>query len=133
MTSNIRSAPDQVLVDIAEYVLHYKVGSQQAVDTACLCMTDTLASAFDALDFPECTKLVGPSVPGTVVPHGARVPGTHYVLDPETAAFGFGCMIRWLDYNDTFNAAQGSHPSDNLAGILTLADHLNRQRVASGR
>lgn len=133
MTSNIRPAPDQVLVDIADYVLNYKVGSQQAIDTACLCMTDTLAGALDALDFPDCAKMVGPSVPGTIVPNGARVPGTHYVLDPETATFGFGCLIRWLDYNDTFNAAQGSHPSDNLSGILMLADHISRQRVAAGQ
>ena len=131
-TSNTRPAPDQVLVDIADYVLNFKV-SQPAIDAARLCMTDTLACALDALDFPECTKLVGPVVVGTSVPHGSRVPGTRYELDPVTATFSLGCMIRWLDLNDTFTAAQGSHPSDNLAGILMLADHLSRQRVAAGR
>lgn len=132
-TSNSRPAPDQVLLDIADYVLNYQIRGKQAIDSARLCMTDAIACALDALDFPECTKLVGPVVPGTVVPHGARVPGTRHELDPAAAAFSLGCMIRWLDLNDTFTAAQGSHPSDNLAGILMLADHLGRQRVASGR
>lgn len=131
--SNVRSAPDQVLVDIADYVLNYKVSSEQSINTARLCLTDTLAGALDALDYPECAKLVGPIAPGTVVPHGARVPGTRYELDPVTAAFGFGCMIRWLDFNDQFSGAQGSHPSDNLAGVLMLADYLSRQRVAERR
>ncbi len=126
---NIRPAPDKVLTDIADYVLNYKVG-EKAIDSARLCMTDAIACALEALDHAECTKLLGPMVPGTVVPHGARVPGTGYELDPATAAFSFGCMIRWLDFNDTFTAAQGSHPSDNLAGILMLADHLSRERVA---
>jgi 2-methylcitrate dehydratase len=128
-TSNIRPGPDQVLVDIADYVLSYKPG-KTALDAARLCLTDALACALDALDFPECTKLLGPLVPGTVVPHGSRVPGTGFELDPATAAFNLGCMIRWLDMNDTFTAAQGSHPSDNLAGLLMLADHLSRQRPA---
>ena len=132
-TSNSRPAPDQVLLDIADYVLNYQIRGKQAIDAARLCMTDAIACALDALDFPECTKLVGPVVPGTIVPHGSRVPGTRHELDPATAAFSLGCMIRWLDLNDTFTAAQGSHPSDNLAGVLMLADHLSRQRVASGR
>ena len=127
-----RPVPDQALVDIADYVLDFKA-SPQAHDAARLCLTDTLACALDALDFPECTKLLGPVVTGTVVPHGARVPGTNYELDPATATFSLGCMIRWLDFNDTFTAAQGSHPSDNLAGVLMVADHLSRQRVAAGR
>ena len=131
--SNIRPDPDQVLVDIADYVLKYKIPRREAIDAARLCMTDTLACALDALDYKECTKLLGPVVPGTVVPLGSRVPGTRYKLDPATATFNFGCMIRWLDFNDTFTAAQGSHPSDNLAGILMLADHLSRQQVAAGR
>lgn len=131
--SNVRAAPDQVLVDIAEYVLDYRIAAGPAMETARLCLTDTLAGALDALDYPECTRLVGPLVPGTVVPRGARVPGTRYELDPATAAFGFGCMIRWLDFNDQFSGAQGSHPSDNLAGVLMLADYLARQRVESGR
>lgn len=131
--SNVRPAPDKVLVDIADYVLNYKVSSERAIDTARMVLTDTLAGALDALDFPECTKLLGPVVPGTVVPLGSRVPGTRHELDPATAAFSFGCMIRWLDFNDQFSGAQGSHPSDNLAGVLMLADHLSRQRVAAQR
>ena len=98
-----------------------------------LCVADTLACAFDALEFVECTRLLGPVVEGTVVPNAARVPGTRYALDPATAAFSFGCMIRWLDLNDTFTGATGGHPSDNLAGILMLADHLSRHRVAAGK
>jgi 2-methylcitrate dehydratase len=129
---NVRPAPDKVLVDIADYVLHGKIG-EAAMGSARQSLTDTLACALDALDYPECTKLLGPAVPGTIVPNGARVPGTSYELDPATAAFSFGCMIRWLDYNDTFTAAQGSHPSDNLGGILMLADHLSRRSLAEGR
>lgn len=131
--SNVRPGPDHVLVDIADYVLDYRIASESTVATARLCLTDTLAGALEALDFPECTRLLGPLVPGTVVPHGSRVPGTRYELDPSTAAFSFGCMIRWLDFNDQFSGRQGSHPSDMLAGILVLADHLSRQRQASGR
>jgi len=129
---NVRPAPDRVLADIADYVLGGKIG-EPAMDSARLVLTDTLACALDALDHPECTKLLGPAVPDTMVPNGARVPGTSYELDPATAAFSFGSMIRWLDYNDTFTAAQGSHPSDNLGGILMLADHLSRRNLAEGR
>jgi len=125
MAANERPPFDRELTDIADYVMNFKVG-RDAIDAARLCLTDTMACALDALDFPDCTKLIGPVVPGTVVPHGSRVPGTRHVLDPVTATFGFGAMIRWLDMNDTFTAAQGSHPSDNLAGILMLADHLTR-------
>ena len=132
MTSNIRSAPDQVLVDIADYVMDYKIQSREALDAARLSMTDTLACALEALEFRECTKLVEPMVPGMVVQNGARVPGTRYEMDPANAAFGLGCMIRWLDFNDTFTAAQGTHPSDNLAGVLMLADYLSRSRAAAG-
>lgn len=130
--SNVRPAPDQVLIDIADYVLDYKIRSTQAFDIARLCLTDTLACGLDALNYPECTKLLGPMVPGTQVPQGSRVPGTSFELDPATAAFNIGCVVRWLDFNDTFTAAQGSHPSDNLAGILAVADHLSRKRVARG-
>jgi aconitate hydratase 2/2-methylisocitrate dehydratase/2-methylcitrate dehydratase len=130
--SNIRPAPDQVLVDIADYVVDFTPG-EPAIAASRLCMWDAIGCAFNALDFPECTKLLGPVVPGTVVPHASRVPGTTYALDPVTATFSFGCMIRWLDENDTFTAAQGSHPSDNLAGILMLADHLSRSRGATGQ
>ncbi|HZN24726.1 MAG TPA: bifunctional 2-methylcitrate dehydratase/aconitate hydratase [Burkholderiales bacterium] len=130
--SNVRPAPDQVLVEIADYVTDFTPGAD-AIHASRLCMWDAIGCALNALDFPECTKLLGPVVPGTIVPHASRVPGTSYALDPVTAAFSFGCMIRWLDENDTFTAAQGSHPSDNLAGILMLADHLSRSRVANGQ
>ena len=130
--SNVRPAPDQVLVDIGNYVTDFTPGAE-AIAASRLCMWDAIGCALNALDCPECTKLLGPVVPGTVVPHASRVPGTSYALDPVTATFSFGCMIRWLDENDTFTAAQGSHPSDNLAGILMLADHLSRSRVANGQ
>jgi 2-methylcitrate dehydratase len=125
MAANERPPFDRELTDIADYVMNFKVG-RPALDAARLCLTDTLACALDALDFADCVKLIGPVVPGTVVPHASRVPGTGFELDPVTATFGFGAMIRWLDMNDTFTAAQGSHPSDNLAGILMLADYLTR-------
>ncbi len=131
--SNIRSGPDRELVDIADYVLGYRARNRKVLDIARLRLTDTLACALDALDYPACTKLLGPVMQGTVVPHGARVPGTLFVLDPVKAAFDLGSMIRWLDFNDTFTAAQGSHPSDNLGGILAAADALSRERAASQR
>ena len=130
--SNVRSAPDQVLLDIADYVCNYSVRDEAVVATARLCLTDSLAGALDALDFDECARLLGPLVPGTVVPNGSRVPGTRYELDPSKAAFDFGCMIRWLDFNDQFSGKQGSHPSDLLAGVLMVPDHLSRSRVARG-
>ena len=128
--SNTRSGPDRELTDIADYVLGYRARGRKVLDIARLRMTDTLACALDALDYPDCTKLLGPVMPGTVVPHGARVPGTAFVLDPVKAAFDLGSMIRWLDFNDTFTAATGSHPSDNLGGILAAADALSRTRAA---
>lgn len=127
--SNIRTGPDRELTDIADYVLRYRARNRKVLDIARLRFTDTLACALDALDYPDCTKLLGPYVRGTVVPNGARVPGTAYVLDPVKAAFDLGTMIRWLDFNDTFTAAQGSHPSDNLGGILVAADALSRERA----
>jgi 2-methylcitrate dehydratase len=130
VTSNIRGGTDRELTDIADYVLRYRARSRQVLDIARLRLTDTLACALDALDYPDCTKLLGPYIKGTVVPNGARVPGTAYVLDPVKAAFDLGTMIRWLDFNDTFTAAQGSHPSDNLGGILPAADVLSRWRCA---
>lgn len=126
------SAPDKTLVDIADYVSTFEP-TAKGIDAARLCMLDAMGCALNALDYPDCTKLLGPVVPGTVVPHGSRVPGTSYELDPVTATFSFGAMIRWLDENDTFTAIQGSHPSDNLSGILMLADHLSRKRVAEGK
>ncbi|MCB1670024.1 MAG: bifunctional 2-methylcitrate dehydratase/aconitate hydratase [Gammaproteobacteria bacterium] len=130
---NQRPEPDQELVDIADYVMSYQVDSDEAYDTARNCLMDTLGCGFLALRFPECTKLLGPLVEGTVVPNGARVPGTRFQLDPVKAAWDIGCIIRWLDYNDTWLAAEWGHPSDNLGGILAVADYLSRSAVASGR
>lgn len=131
--SNVRPDPDQVLVDIADYVAKYKIDSAEAYDTARLCLMDTLGCGFEALTFPACTKLMGPIVPGTIVPNGAKVPGTSYQLDPVMAAFNIGAMIRWLDFNDTWLAAEWGHPSDNLGGILAAADWISRTRVAAGK
>lgn len=131
--SNVRPDPDQVLVDIANYVTDYKIESDEALNTARLCLMDTLGCGLLALRYPECTKHLGPIVPGTVVPNGAKVPGTQYQLDPVMAAFNIGAMIRWLDYNDTWLAAEWGHPSDNLGGILAVADYLSRTRIAEGK
>lgn len=132
-TPNVRPEPDQVLVDIADYALHYDVRSVEAYDTARLCVMDTLGCGFEALAYPACTKLLGPVVPGTVVPHGAKVPGTSFQLDPVAAAFNISCMGRWLDFSDTWLAAEGGHPSDNMGGILATADYLSRVNVSTGR
>ena len=123
---------DQALVDIADYVCNYKVESELAFETAHYCLMDTLACGFQALDYPACTKLMGPVVPGATLPGGARVPGTSYELDPVLAAFNIGAMNRWLDFNDTWLAAEWGHPSDNLGGILAVADYLSRQARAKG-
>jgi len=131
-TSNVRPQPDKVLVDIADYVLDAPVDSKDAIDTARYCLLDTLGCGFEALEYPACTKLLGPIVPGTVVPNGAKVPGTSFQLDPVQAAFNIGAMIRWLDFNDTWLAAEWGHPSDNLGGILACADWLSRNAVAAG-
>lgn len=128
-----RPAADQVLVDIADYVSAFEVDSDPAYETAGHCLIDTLGCGLEALGYPACTKLLGPVVPGTVVPNGAKVPGTPYQLDPVQAAFDIGTMIRWLDYNDTWLAAEWGHPSDNLGGILATADWLSRTAVANGR
>ncbi len=129
---NNRPDYDRVLQDIADYVLNYQVGSAPALDTARNCLMDTLGCGLLALRFPECTKHLGPLVEGTVVPYGARVPGTSYRLDPVKAAWDIGCIVRWLDFNDTWLAAEWGHPSDNLGGILAVADHLSQKRVANG-
>jgi 2-methylcitrate dehydratase len=131
--SNVRPEPDRVLTDIADYVSGYAIASPEAYNTARLCLMDTLGCGLEALLFPACTKLLGPIVPGTIVPNGAKVPGTSYQLDPVAAAFNIGCMIRWLDYNDTWLAAEWGHPSDNLGGILAAADWLSRNAIASGK
>jgi len=117
---------DQVLIDIADYVCGYTIASELAYTTARNCLIDTLGCGLEALEYPACTKLLGPIVPGTTVPNGARVPGTDYQLDPVQAAFNIGAMIRWLDFNDTWLAAEWGHPSDNLGGILAVADWLSR-------
>jgi len=132
--SNVRPEPDQVLVDIVDYVLaHEQIASALAYETARHCLIDTLGCGLEALEYPACTKLLGPVVPGTAVPHGAKVPGTPYQLDPIQAAFNIGTMIRWLDFNDTWLAAEWGHPSDNLGGILATADWLSRNAAAAGR
>ena len=121
------------MVDIADYAGSYQIDSREAYNTARLCLMDTLGCGLEALSFPACTKLLGPIVPGTVVPNGARVPGTSYILDPVTAAFNIGAMIRWLDFNDTWLAAEWGHPSDNLGGILAAADWQSRTNLAEGK
>ncbi|MBI5962334.1 MAG: bifunctional 2-methylcitrate dehydratase/aconitate hydratase [Chloroflexi bacterium] len=125
-TPNLRPTPDEELVHIAEYVTDYQVTSDLAYETARYCLMDSLGCAMLALNFPECTKLLGPTVEGTIVPNGARIPGTDYILDPITAAFNLGSMIRWLDYNDTWLAAEWGHPSDNLGAILSAADFISQ-------
>ena len=131
--SNVRPKPDKVLIDIVDYVAKYKVKSKDAYETARYCLMDTLGCGFEALGYPACTKMLGPIVQGTVVPNGARVPGTQFQLDPVKAAFDIGAMIRWLDFNDTWLAAEWGHPSDNLGGILATADWLSRTAAASGK
>ena len=124
---------DQVLVDIADYVCGYTIESELAYVTARNCLIDTLGCGLEALEYPACTKLLGPVVPGTIVPNGAKVPGTAFQLDPVQAAFNIGAMIRWLDFNDTWLAAEWGHPSDNLGGILAVADWLSRTAIAGGK
>lgn len=131
--SNERSSVDQVIVDIVDYVYDYTITSELALKTAHYCFLDTLGCGFEALTYPACTKLLGPIVPGTVVPNGAKVPGTSYQLDPIQAAFNIGSIIRWLDFNDTWLAAEWGHPSDNLGGILATADWISREAVSKGK
>ncbi|MEO7029326.1 MAG: bifunctional 2-methylcitrate dehydratase/aconitate hydratase [Acidobacteriaceae bacterium] len=124
--SNVRPEFDQVIVDIVDYALKYEIKSALAYETARYCLLDTLGCGLQALEFPACTKLLGPLVPGLSMRNGARVPGTSYELDPVQAAFNIGTLIRWLDFNDTWLAAEWGHPSDNLGGILAVADWLTR-------
>lgn len=123
---------DKVIVDIVDYVESYKVDSDLAYETAWNCLLDTLGCGLEALEYPACTKLLGPLVPGTVVENGVRIPGTIFELDPVQGAFNIGTMIRWLDFNDTWLAAEWGHPSDNLGAILAVADWLSRSAVAAG-
>ena len=130
--SNVRPKPDELLEKIADYVLDFKIESDEAYQTAQYCLMDTLGCGMEALQFPACTKLLGPIVPGISVENGAHVPGTRYILDPVQAAFNLGAMVRWLDFNDTWLAAEWGHPSDNLGGILMTADWVSRNALASG-
>jgi 2-methylcitrate dehydratase len=129
----VRPEPDQVLVDIAKYVSETHISNAEAYATAHTCLLDALGCAMLALHYPACRKLLGPIVPGIIVPHGARIPGTPFLLDPVQAAFNIGTMIRWLDFNDTWLAAEWGHPSDNLGGILASADYLSQVRRANGQ
>ncbi|HSC43417.1 MAG TPA: MmgE/PrpD family protein, partial [Candidatus Binatia bacterium] len=126
--SNIRPEPDKLLVDVAEYAAGYEPNSREAIETARFDLLDTLGCGLLALRYPDCMKRLGPIVPGAVFNGGARVPGTAWQLDPVHAAFNIGAMIRWLDFNDTWLAAEWGHPSDNLGGILALADYLSRTK-----
>src|SRR5712675_1007138 len=132
-SESARPPPDQVLIDIANYAANYAVDSTLAYETARYCLMDTLGCGLEALDYPACTKLLGPIVPGAILASGARVPGTAYRLDPVQAAFNIGTMIRWLDFNDTWLAAEWGHPADNLGGVLAVADWLSRNAIAQGR
>src|SRR6476620_1916382 len=122
-----RPDPDALLVDIADYVLSSGIASTEAYDTARLCLMDSIGCMMLALNFPACTKLLGPIVPGADMKQGVRVPGTKHELDPVQGAFNIGALVRWLDYNDTWLAAEWGHPSDNLGAILACADYLSRQ------
>jgi 2-methylcitrate dehydratase len=131
--NNVKPEYDWVLKDIADYVLTFEIQSECAYETARWCLMDTLGCGILALNFPECTKLLGPVVPGAVLPGGSRVPGTNYELDPVQAAFNLGTMIRWLDFNDTWLAAEWGHPSDNLGAILAVSDYVSRKNLREGR
>ena len=131
--SNIRPDYDQVIQDIVDYALNYEVTSELAIETARHILIDTLGCGLEALEYPAACKLLGPVVKGTVVPHGVKVPGTQFQLDPVQAAFNIGLLIRWLDFNDTWLAAEWGHPSDNLGGILAVADWISRTAVAAGK
>lgn len=128
-----RHTADESLRVIADYICDHTISSQEAYDTARMCLADALGCAILSLRFQECVKLLGPVVPGTIVPHGSRVPGTPFILDPIRAAFNIGTMIRWLDYNDTWLAAEWGHPSDNIGGLLAVFDYLSQQRMAMGQ
>ena len=124
---NNRPPYDDVIQTLANYVLEHEVTSEEAMQTAELCLIDSLGCGFRALAFPECTKMLGPWTEGTTVARGVRVPGTHHVLDRIKGAWDIGCLIRWLDFNDTWLAAEWGHPSDNLGAILAIADSLSQE------
>ena len=129
---NVRPGFDGLITEISEYVSNYEIKSDLALDTARNCLIDTIGCGLLALKFPACTKMLGPIVRDTKVPYGVRVPGTDYELDPVKGAFDIGCIIRWLDYNDTWLAAEWGHPSDNLGAILSVCDFISRQQIANG-
>lgn len=131
--SNVRPEPDAELVAIADYVLNTPITSEEAYETARYCLMDSLGCAMLALQYPACARHLGPIVEGTVVPNGVRMPGTKFILDPIKGAFDIGCAIRWLDYNDTWLAAEWGHPSDNMGAILALADHLSQRSDAQNK
>jgi 2-methylcitrate dehydratase len=131
--TKVKQEFDKEIIDIVDYVENYEIKSEVAYETAWNCLLDTLGCGLEALEYDECKKLLGPLVPGTAVTNGVRVPGTNYELDPVQGAFNIGAMIRWLDFNDTWLAAEWGHPSDNLGGILATADWLSRASVAAGR
>jgi len=131
--AKVKQEFDKEIIDIVDYVENFEIKSDVAYETAWNCLLDTLGCGLEALEYDECKKLLGPLVPGTVVTNGVRVPGTNYELDPVQGAFNIGAMIRWLDFNDTWLAAEWGHPSDNLGGILATADWLSRAAIAAGR
>ncbi|HHR6130952.1 TPA: bifunctional 2-methylcitrate dehydratase/aconitate hydratase [Providencia alcalifaciens] len=137
MTTQTQTAPhvqfDKVMTDIVDYVIDFPITSTLAYDTAYYCLLDTLGCGMESLEYPACKKLLGPIVPGTHVPNGTKVPGTQFQLDPVQAAFNIGTLCRWLDFNDTWLAAEWGHPSDNLGGILATADWLSRENLARGK
>ena len=130
---NVRQEPDELLIKIADYALNFEIESKEAFSTARYCLMDTLGCGILALSFPDCKKLLGPHVEGTIVPNGVRVPGTNYILDPIKGAWDIGAIIRWLDFNDTWLAAEWGHPSDNLGGILAAADFISQQKILEGK
>lgn len=133
VNENLKPAPDKELTTIADYVATKKIGSDLAYATAKHCLMDTIGCGILALQYPACTKLLGPVIPGTSVPVGSRVPGTDYLLDPILAAFNIGTIIRWLDFNDTWLAAEWGHPSDNLGAILAVSDYVSRKNISEGK
>lgn len=133
LQTNERQKTDQLIEDITEYVLNKEITSEEAYTTAKYVLLDTIGCGILALNYPACTKLLGPTAPGTIVPNGVNIPGTKDVLDPVKGAFDIGVMIRWLDYNDTWLAEEWGHPSDNLGGILAVADYISRTRIANGK
>jgi 2-methylcitrate dehydratase len=128
---NVRPAPDKELVAMADYITNYQINSDLAYSTARYCLMDALGCGILALQYPECKKILGPVIPGTIVPNGSRVPGTKFELDPILAAFNIGAMVRWLDFNDTWLAAEWGHPSDNLGAILSVCDYVSRKNLAA--